>query len=137
MSPPTRRPGPTGDARRTASALALAALLAAAGATHLGAPRLYERLIPERLGPPRPWVLGSGLAELACAAAVAVPRTRRVGALATAGLFVAVFPGNVKMALDWKPGARSWTGRPAVAWGRLPLQVPLVLWARAVAAAAT
>ena len=49
-----------------------------------------------------------------------------------AALFVVVFPGNIKMALDSRPGGRSWTGKPAVAWGRLPLQVPLVAWALAV-----
>ncbi len=133
---PDRR---TGTPRTTASALGLAVLLGAAGVTHLAVPRIYEPLIPARLGPPRPWVVGSGLAELACAAAVAHPRTRRAGALASAALFVAVFPGNVQMALDSRPGsrsgARSWV-RPAVVWGRLPLQVPLVLWARGVAAAA-
>jgi uncharacterized membrane protein len=133
---PTRA-APTGG---SASALSLTALLAVAGVTHLVRPRLYERLIPPWLGDPRPWVLGSGLAELVCAAAVAAPRTRRTGALATGALFVAVFPGNVQMALDSRRGADggwSWARRPAVAWGRLPLQVPLVLWAWRVARAAT
>ena len=63
------------------------------------------------------------------AAAVAAPRTRRLGATAAAALFVGVFPANVQMACDWSdrpPAAR------AVAWGRLPLQVPLVAWALAV-----
>jgi uncharacterized membrane protein len=62
-------------------------------------------------------------------AAVALPRTRRLGATAAACLFVAVLPANVRMARDWSgrsPAAR------AVAWGRLPLQVPLVAWALAV-----
>ncbi|WNB85369.1 MauE/DoxX family redox-associated membrane protein [Cellulomonas sp. ATA003] len=122
---------PTGSS--PAAALGLAALLTAAGVTHLTHPRLYDRLVPRWLGRPRAWVLGSGVVELACAAAVAVPRTRHAGALATAGLFVAVFPGNVQMALDSRPGARSWARRPVVAWGRLPLQVPLVLWAWRVA----
>ena len=117
----------------TASAPALAALLGTAGVTHLVRPRLYEPLIPPRLGPARPWVIGSGLTELACAVAVAVPATRRVGALASAALFVAVFPGNVQMALDSRAGSRSWARRPVVAWGRLPLQVPLVAWAWRVA----
>lgn len=129
---PTAATAPAGTpAAVTVSALALVALLTAAGVTHLTHPRLYDRLIPRRLGRPRPWVLGSGV--LGCAAAVAVPRTRRAGALATAGLFVAVFPGNVQMALDSRPGARSWARRPVVAWARLPLQVPLVLWAWRVA----
>ncbi|MFE7407293.1 hypothetical protein [Isoptericola sp. NPDC057559] len=110
-------------------AAGLAATLTAAGALHLARPRVFEGLIPTALGSPRAWVYGSGVAELACAAAVAVPATRRAGGLATAALFVAVFPGNVKMALDSRSGARAWARRPAVAWGRLPLQVPLVAWA--------
>ena len=124
----------TTPARASVTAGALAGLLGLAGVTHLVVPRAYEPLVPAALGAPRPWVLGSGVAELVCAAAVAVPRTRRLGGHAAAALFVAVFPGNVTMALASHPGARSWARRPWVAWGRLPLQVPLVLWARRVAA---
>ena len=127
---PVHAPRAGGD---RAPALALAGLLGVAGATHLAVPRLYDRLIPPWLGPPRPWVLGSGVAELGCALAVAVPRTRHAGALAAVALFVVVFPGNVQMALDSRRGAGSWTRRSTVAWARLPLQVPLVLWARRVA----
>lgn len=58
------------------------------------------------------------------AALIAVPRTRRFGGLLAALLFVAVFPANVKMVIDW-------SDRPvwmrALAYGRLPLQIPLVL----------
>ncbi len=47
--------------------------------------------------------------------------------MASALLFVAVFPGNLYMVVD--PGdAPRW-----VAVARLPLQVPLVLWALQVA----
>jgi len=104
------------------SAVSLAAVLAVAGAAHFAIPRPYERIVPEVLGDPAFWVRWSGVAELACAGLVAHPRTRRVGALVAAGLFVAVFPANVKMALDG--------GVPyGLAWARLPLQVPLVWWA--------
>lgn len=122
--------------RATASALALAALLAGAGVTHLVRPAVYEPLIPARLGRPRAWVVGSGVAELLCAAAVASRRTRHAGGLATAALLVAVLPGNVQMAVDSRAGSSRWTRRPAVAWGRLPLQVPLVVWAWRVARSA-
>ncbi|RYV51481.1 hypothetical protein EUA98_08245 [Pengzhenrongella frigida] len=105
-------------------------MLGLAGATHIARPRLYEPLIPRALGNPRVWVLVSGVAELACAAAVAVPRTRRIGALASAALFVAVFPGNVQMALDSRAGADR--TRTAITWARLPVQVPLIGWALAV-----
>jgi len=119
--------------RRHAPAVALAALLGTSGTIHLVRPSVFRPLIPRALGDPDPWVLGSGVAELACAGALAVPATRRAGGVAAAALLVGVFPGNVTMALRSRPDARSWAGRPAVAWARLPLQVPLVAWAVAVA----
>lgn len=112
-------------------ALALAALLAVAGAGHFAAPQFFDTMIPDVLpGEPRTWTHASGVAELAVAAAVAVPRTRRAGAFAAAALFVAVFPANVQMAIDWSDRSPV---EQAVAWGRLPLQVPLVWWAWRVA----
>lgn len=115
---------------RPRAAVALAAFLAGGGLTHFVSPAFYDPLVPTRLpGSARFWVLASGVAELGVAAMVAAPRTRRLGGLAAAALFVAVFPANVKMALDWSdrpPRAR------AIAYGRLPLQVPLLLWARRV-----
>ena len=106
--------------------MSLAALLAVAGAAHFVVPRPYQRIVPEVFGDPAFWVRWSGVAEIACAGLVAHPRTRRVGALAAAGLFIAVYPANVKMALDGDVLA-------GLAWARLPLQVPLVLWAYRVA----
>lgn len=108
---------------RNLSPYLLTALLGGAGALHFLRPQPYDGIIPSFLPHPRFWTYASGVAELACAAAVAVPRTRQRGALVTAGLFVAVFPANVQMALH--PGGVS----PLLAYARLPLQVPLVLWA--------
>jgi uncharacterized membrane protein len=103
----------------------LAGFLAGAGTTHFTHPRFYDRMVPTQLpGPPRAWTWGSGAAELAVAAAVVNPRTRRRGALAAMTLFVAVFPANVKMARDSR-GFRD----QALTYGRLPLQLPLVRWA--------
>ncbi|MFR9676548.1 hypothetical protein [Streptomyces sp. TR06-5] len=109
------------------SAARLAGLLAATGTAHFAVPRPFDAIVPRGLpGSPRTWTLVSGAAELALAAAVAHPRTRRHGARAAAALFVAVFPANVQMAKDW-------SDRPAplraAAAARLPLQVPLVRWA--------
>jgi uncharacterized membrane protein len=123
-SPGTSAPG------TSASAATLAALLTTTGIAHLAVPAPFDAIVPRSLaGPPRFWTVASGVAELVVAAAVAAPRTRRLGAAAAAGLFVGVFPANVKMARDWShrsPAAR------VVVWGRLPLQVPLVAWALAV-----
>lgn len=119
--------------RRHGPALALAALLGTSGVLHLRRPGIFRPLVPRVLGDPDPWVLGSGVAEIACATALVLPPTRPLGGWASAALLVGVFPGNVTMAVRSRPDARGWAGKPAVAWGRLPLQVPLVAWAVSVA----
>ncbi|QKW38898.1 hypothetical protein HUT06_36765 [Actinomadura sp. NAK00032] len=109
----------------------LAVLMAGMGTLHMVAPKPFDALIPERLpGGARTWTYLSGAAELGCAAAIAVPRTRKAGALATAALMAAVFPANVKMARDWR---RRPLPLRAAAYGRLPLQAPLIAWALHVA----
>lgn len=112
------------------SARALAGLLVTTGVAHFVVPRQFDRIVPRSLpGSARTWTYVSGAAELAVAAAVAIPGTRRTGGLLAAGLFAAVFPANVKMAYDWRdrPAAQR-----ALAYGRLPAQVPLVAWGLAV-----
>lgn len=116
------------------SAHLLAGLLATSGALHFLRPRPFDAIVPTGLpGGARTWTHVSGVAELALAAAVALPTTRRTGALLTAGLFAAVFPANVKMAHDWRH-------RPAplkaAAYARLPVQAPLVAWALKVSRSA-
>jgi uncharacterized membrane protein len=69
-------------------------------------------------------ILASGLAELVCAVGLNVPATRRVAGVASALLLLGVYPGNLKMAAD---AARSdSTTFKAAAFGRLPLQLPLI-----------
>ncbi len=115
----------TNPARARRTALGLASLLTTTGTLHLLAPHRFDPAVPPWLpGSPLGWELGSGVAELGCAALLAVPRTRRTGGYLTAALFVAVFPGNLDMARR----ARSPRGR-AITYARLPLQVPLVWWA--------
>ena len=118
---------PAGASTSSRWAYGLAALLAVAGTTHFAVPRFYDAIVPHRMpGSPRGWTLVSGAVELACAASVAHPRTRRLGATAAAVLFVVVFPANVQMAVDWH--SRPLPDR-LIAYGRLPLQIPLVIWA--------
>ncbi|MEU4740410.1 hypothetical protein AB0G02_08045 [Actinosynnema sp. NPDC023658] len=115
---------------RSWSALALAGLLGAAGVTHFAKPKPYDAIVPRVLpGKPRTWTYLSGVVEVGLAAAVAVPRTRGLGGKLAAGFFAAVFPANVQMAYAYRtksPRAK------AIAYGRLPLQVPLIMWALSV-----
>ena len=112
----------------------LARLLATAGITHFVVPGFYDRIVPRVLpGPPRFWTQLSGAAELAVAATVAFRPTRREGGALAAALFVAVLPGNLQMAWDYRNRSRA---EQLVAYGRLPLQIPLVVWALRVRAGA-
>ena len=110
----------------------LSGMYAVTGVLHFAVPRVYDDIIPVPLGRwDRELTYLSGVAELACAAGLAHPRTRRGAAWASAALLVAVFPANVQMSLDHgRRARRKNTGR---AWGvfagtvaRLPLQWPLV-----------
>jgi len=114
-----------GAVNQTTSARALSVFVGLAGVMHFVKPGFFDAIVPEALpGAPRAWTYGSGVAELAVAGAIARPTSRRLGGLAAAALFVAVFPANVQAAID----ART-TAEKAVTWIRLPLQVPLVRWA--------
>jgi uncharacterized membrane protein len=111
--------------RRPSSGQLLGAFLLGAGVSHFAVPGFYDRIVPHALpGPERAWTYASGVAELAVGAAVLRPATRSRGALVAAALFVAVFPANVQQAVD--------AGTPqekAVSYARLPLQLPLLVWA--------
>lgn len=110
-----------------ASALRLAALLLGSGTLHVVRPQPFDRIVPRALpGEARTYTYASGVAELAVGAALAVPRTRRIGGVLAAALFVAVFPANIQMAATWLRSDRISSPAKAVAVARLPLQIPLV-----------
>lgn len=104
----------------------LIGLLGVAGTAHFLKPAPFVAIVPRRLPAKRELVYCSGLAELMCAALLARPRTRNLGGLAAAALFVAVFPANVSMALRSRHRPRWYR---AALWARLPVQIPLVVWA--------
>ncbi len=104
--------------------LLLAAIFTASGVIHLVKPAVYEPLMPRFVPRHREVILGSGVAELACAAGLVHPRTRRTAAWASVALLVGVFPGNLKMANDARRSGN--TRFRAIAYGRLPLQLPMI-----------
>ena len=94
------------------------------GGLHFVKPEHFDRIVPRALpGSARFYTYASGVAELGVAGLLALPKTRRAGALAAIALYTAVFPANVQMAWDWRH-------RPlperAIAYGRLPLQLPMI-----------
>ena len=113
----------------------LVAILGVAGVSHFAIPKGFDKIVPRELpGRARSWTWVSGAAELGVAATVAVPRSRHLGAALAAALFVAVFPANVQMAMDWADRPRP---QRLLAYGRLPLQIPLVWLALRVRRAGT
>ena len=114
---------------RRSAPLVLAAVFAASGTVHLVRPQAFAAIMPRAI-PGRHHmnlIYLSGLAELACA--LGLFRRTRWAAPASVAVLGAVFPANVQMALDAGSGRNPGAGdRRAVAWGRLPLQVPMI-WA--------
>jgi uncharacterized membrane protein len=112
-------------------ALTMAAGLTATGVFHLARPQTYDWMIPPELGPARPWVLGSGVAELGTAALLALPATRRAGGWAAVALLLGVLPAHAQTVRV----SRHRPGKLAVALARIPFQVPMVASALRVARA--
>lgn len=100
----------------------LLAALGGSGVIHLVRPRTYEWLVPPELGDARRWVLVSGVAEIATAALMAAPATRRAGGWAAAGLLAAFVPAHLHTfrVVPREPLPMT------VAALRLPLQAPMI-----------
>ena len=116
-------------------ALGLAAFIGGAGVTHFVRPEFYDAIVPRWMpGSPRTTTYVSGAVELAGAGLVANPRTRRLGALWCLATFAAVYPANLQGAFDGGyEGMEGPGGSAAAAWVRLPLQIPMFMWAISVA----
>ena len=104
----------------------LAALFTGSGILHLVRPAVFLPAVPAMLPARDAIVLGSGIAELVCAGGL-ISGQRWAGPV-SAALLVAIFPGNLAVAVATAadPGASRLA--VAAAWARLPLQAPLI-WA--------
>ncbi len=102
-----------------------------AGSLHFAIPRSYQRIVPRPLGSAAPALVAvTGGLEILAGALVAVPRTRRLGGWIAVAVLVAVWPANLQMAVDGGiEGAGFPGGSALVSWLRVPLQLPLIVWA--------
>lgn len=112
----------TAPLRRDAKFLATGFL--ASGTVHLVRPEVWEPLMPGWVPMHREVIIWSGVAEIACAAGLLFPPTRKLAGLASAALLAGVYVGNVKMAVDASKSSNQ--GLKAAAYGRLPLQLPMI-----------
>ena len=87
----TRRPSGT--------TLLLITLFSGSGVLHFLRPAPFVAIVPKMLPHKEELVAISGAVELASAALLILPRTRRIGGLLSAGLLASVFPANVSMAM--------------------------------------
>jgi uncharacterized membrane protein len=113
------------------SRLGLAAFFTFMGTMHFVARRSFEAIVPKSIeAHKREAVAVSGVAEIAGAAMVLHPSTRRLGRWWLLGLLISVFPANIHMAvnpeqirgLDLNKVPR-WA-----LWARLPLQPLAMVW---------
>ncbi len=102
----------------------LAGIFTVSGTIHLVRPGVYEKIMPSWMPAHREVILGSGVVELALAAGLLAPPTRRLAGWGSVGLLLGVFPANLKMAAD-STRSRN-VGFKAAAFGRLPLQWPMI-----------
>jgi uncharacterized membrane protein len=112
--------------RYTIGLVLLAALFVAAGVAHFTRAEFYEKAMPDYLPAHAELVAISGVFEILGGLGILLPRTRRAAAWGLIALLVAVFPANLHMALNAErfPNIPEWA-----LWVRLPLQIPLILWA--------
>ena len=117
----------------------MALMLTGTGLTHFLFPKPFNSIIPPFLpGSPYLWTYLSGVAELVIAALLFISLDKKFagkpvrlwGVYAAFALFVAVFPANIYMAVEWS--SRDFPA-PLFAYLRLPLQLGLFYWSWALA----
>ena len=117
----------------------MAIMLLITGAGHFIVPGPVDQLVPPFLpGDPRIWTYLSGVAEIVVALALLAPLAKKIagksirlwGAYSAFLLFIAVFPANINMAIQWSSRDMP---EPLFAYIRLPLQFGLFYWAWALA----
>ncbi|MCQ1948387.1 MULTISPECIES: hypothetical protein [Arthrobacter] len=124
--------------RQTLSAAAMAALLTTSAVNHFRNPRFYNAVVPRSISTDtegkfglltrRQWTHVSGVIEFAAAAGLLLPGTRRLAATGTAAMYVAFIAGHIS-ALQRAFGPRGGDKEKLIHSIRLPLQLPLILWA--------
>jgi uncharacterized membrane protein len=117
----------------------MAIMLFITGTAHFVVPDPFNELVPSFLpGEPDLWTFLSGVAEIVIALMLVARLDKKIagksvrlwGAYFAFALFVAVYPANINMAIEWSSRDMP---EPLFAYARLPLQFGLFYWAWALA----
>ena len=117
----------------------MAIMLFVTGTSHFVFPDQFNELVPSFMpGDPGLWTLLSGVAEIVIAVMLLASFDKKIagkpvrlwGAYFAFALFVAVYPANINMAIEWSSRDMP---QPLFAYARLPLQFGLFYWAWALA----
>ena len=100
---------------------------AAGGINHLWHPQPYLTIMPDHYSHPAFWVAATGVAEIAAAAGLLLPKTRRAAAIGIILMLLGYFDVHISMlqhAADRFSTLPHW-----LLVARLPLQLVLIAWA--------
>jgi uncharacterized membrane protein len=100
-------------------------LFVLAGVNHFRAPDIYLKIMPPYLPFHRPFVLISGVFEIALGALLLVPQVSWLAAWGLIALLIAIFPANIYLYQHQE----ILPGPPLLHLLRLPLQGVLIWWA--------
>ena len=109
----------------------LTALLGGMGVLHVVAPKPFEAQVPSWVpGSPKAWNLVAAAGELTSSFLLARNRTVRAGGALAFATLATVYPANIQHVFDGGiSGAPGWFSTRSFAVLRLPLQLPMLLWA--------
>ena len=111
--------------KRRISRFGLALFFIIAGSNHFRSPETYLAMMPAWLPAPSFLNLLSGMAEIAGAIGIVIPKTRRAAGFGLILLLIAVFPANLHVAMH------GWPGTEIPRWiliARLPFQILFIAW---------
>ncbi len=104
-------------------------ILLGAGVLHFLQERSFRKIIPKFIPFKKAIVLVTGVFEIIFALTLWIKKGQQVTSKLLAFFMVAVFPANIYMAIKRIPLRGKEKANPLLVWGRLPLQIPLIIGA--------
>jgi len=107
----------------------LAVFVITAGILHFASPAPFVRIMPSYLPYHLELVYISGCFEILGGIGLLLPPVSHAAAWGLIALFIAVFPANINMAINYIH-LEGIPDSPFLYWARLPLQLVLIAWAK-------